>query len=837
MEDPRPGPPPAPGAWPSPCPFAAISPGGRQHEHPHPHQPPLPSLYPQRSPSGQTPNLYGAAHMASSSNQFPQQYEFRNSFQDSFGAERPVRPSRHTITRPQGRTRATPTVVRPGDYDDVPTPTWMMPSPHQAGLNPALHRHPFFPTGLNTRSRPVREVPGGPPFMPGSSLMPQSGLHAGTLANNNNNNNQNHNHHRHQPHPRGLPSPLDPHLTHVPGSTTVNRLPAAPTPRRQPAHRRLPSFGQLGPMHHVHVASPTSRYPDTLPPTNPYFRPLPPGLMPHERSDIPGPGPTTTRPHRRGEGAGAGAAYDPSSYVAILNHPNPRQQLEASVGQPPDPSRPSGLARGTPNAADLTTTNAPRMAALYEYLASGRFEQNVSSSHENNNLTEPGRPLRDFDDYLAEAIIRRGRVEEQDRRNFGPLSGYIDPAHNADRLPDDWHTMMTRDLQEREAELAILLDSNGLPHVPTHGPWHRWRTARHVVEDLKKVEIMSLDPDDRTCGICLEPYGEPEPTRGNIEDAVKVPCGHVFGDICIKKWLSEHSTCPSCRHKFPSEHYVTPRLLGPNDTRTDHAWATSFRRRQVSDLARMGAARTRPSGSSGEPGLTPRMSDMFWPQMDVPPREQYPFWGRSPGEHELARRTENGERRLTTGLTTTTSTTTAWRAPYRASPERAGARGRANPDPLTHPLSNTDLDEIMRERAEARGRANPDPLAHPLSNTDLDELMRELVPGIDLPSPTSPTSGPVRSVTPAPFAGRRREPIPAPVTESASEATTTERRTSLLGPGRRHSLARRVQTSFATDPPTRLTMTSQSEQSFNSLDVEMGPEGGSDESSEEDETF
>ncbi|XP_013775188.1 E3 ubiquitin-protein ligase TTC3-like [Limulus polyphemus] len=59
-----------------------------------------------------------------------------------------------------------------------------------------------------------------------------------------------------------------------------------------------------------------------------------------------------------------------------------------------------------------------------------------------------------------------------------------------------------------------------------------------------------VESEDNICAICLENI--------SAQSAKKVDCGHTFHSKCIKDWLGEQSTCPSCRvyvvleEEFPS---------------------------------------------------------------------------------------------------------------------------------------------------------------------------------------------------------------------------------------------------------------------------------------------
>jgi hypothetical protein len=51
--------------------------------------------------------------------------------------------------------------------------------------------------------------------------------------------------------------------------------------------------------------------------------------------------------------------------------------------------------------------------------------------------------------------------------------------------------------------------------------------------------------------MCFESYGVETP-EGVCEVAVKLPCNHVFGHQCMRRWLSEakHMECPYCRSRL-----------------------------------------------------------------------------------------------------------------------------------------------------------------------------------------------------------------------------------------------------------------------------------------------
>ncbi|OQR96840.1 hypothetical protein ACHHYP_13210 [Achlya hypogyna] len=73
-----------------------------------------------------------------------------------------------------------------------------------------------------------------------------------------------------------------------------------------------------------------------------------------------------------------------------------------------------------------------------------------------------------------------------------------------------------------------------VPYLKTSTPVNK--------EVLENLEQISCSGDDE-CVICMNA----------MNDAVKLPCGHIFHTGCIDAWLRMRSTCPTCRHRFQNE--------------------------------------------------------------------------------------------------------------------------------------------------------------------------------------------------------------------------------------------------------------------------------------------
>ena len=80
--------------------------------------------------------------------------------------------------------------------------------------------------------------------------------------------------------------------------------------------------------------------------------------------------------------------------------------------------------------------------------------------------------------------------------------------------------------------------------------------AQTAIDKLKhfKMEKKYCKKDDKDpnkleypeCSICLTEVNEGE-------DTILLPCGHMFHDACVTKWLKIHNTCPLCRFELPTD--------------------------------------------------------------------------------------------------------------------------------------------------------------------------------------------------------------------------------------------------------------------------------------------
>lgn len=101
-----------------------------------------------------------------------------------------------------------------------------------------------------------------------------------------------------------------------------------------------------------------------------------------------------------------------------------------------------------------------------------------------------------------------------------------------------------------------------------------WQVIEFLMTKLEPVCLEDLDPEDRVCAICYTEFCVSEDVKLS-HPAVKTVCGHVFGKLCLIKWLNPlrywgltegaeplisqidsesdvdtNTSCPTCRNVF-----------------------------------------------------------------------------------------------------------------------------------------------------------------------------------------------------------------------------------------------------------------------------------------------
>ena len=78
-----------------------------------------------------------------------------------------------------------------------------------------------------------------------------------------------------------------------------------------------------------------------------------------------------------------------------------------------------------------------------------------------------------------------------------------------------------------------------------------------------KPATADVPPSDKHCIICHKPYGTPNDDGSDPEYAVRFPCGHTAGIVCLPNWLirlSPRPRCMYCNKPMIAARYVWLRL-------------------------------------------------------------------------------------------------------------------------------------------------------------------------------------------------------------------------------------------------------------------------------------
>jgi len=88
--------------------------------------------------------------------------------------------------------------------------------------------------------------------------------------------------------------------------------------------------------------------------------------------------------------------------------------------------------------------------------------------------------------------------------------------------------------------------------------------SKEFVDTLPLIQIDEITKREAIrCPVCLLDF-ELE------EEALKLPCNHLFHQDCIKTWLKQANTCCVCRHELPPEEEETKEVTNEEEESSDN---------------------------------------------------------------------------------------------------------------------------------------------------------------------------------------------------------------------------------------------------------------------------
>ena len=141
-----------------------------------------------------------------------------------------------------------------------------------------------------------------------------------------------------------------------------------------------------------------------------------------------------------------------------------------------------------------------------------------------------------------------GSVRRQPFNNlFGSLMTDFFQIPNTEFFMDNFASNFSSNFEDPLTRIIFL---ESMQNQPSGNP----PASREAIKKLKKFPMTEEfckknekgDKESPSCSVCIA-----EIALG--QETVLIPCGHMFHDSCINKWLDMHNTCPVCRYELPTE--------------------------------------------------------------------------------------------------------------------------------------------------------------------------------------------------------------------------------------------------------------------------------------------
>ncbi|KAK3939124.1 hypothetical protein QBC46DRAFT_409504 [Diplogelasinospora grovesii] len=346
-------------------------------------------------------------------------------------------------------------------------------------------------------------------------------------------------------------------------SGSTSQAPLTSIPNQLPHyHDPLPAFPfAFRPQHPSHSSHPSHRYPVHSQPLT-HHQQFPPNAdrsIAHHSTprgiSLPALNPCPPTLVRSAPSNMSSSSSSESSPVASasqpVSHGSSRGQQSRGSGDVGSSSSSSLSA----SSSSSTTTSAPLPA---RHMAGAelpsRIETNLTAPSEMETVFNPIAP-----NVMPPAERRRSHAAARARTARAAAQGSdydsdddsdpLEAAQRSLRLIETAHVSINpfhRSADMDEARIRA--------HQLVRGQMPNKRIAsKRALSQLQSVDMSTLEESERTCVICYNEFGVPNP-EGINEAPLRLPkCKHIFGDHCIKKWFEESDSCPYCRDKVHSE--------------------------------------------------------------------------------------------------------------------------------------------------------------------------------------------------------------------------------------------------------------------------------------------
>lgn len=101
-----------------------------------------------------------------------------------------------------------------------------------------------------------------------------------------------------------------------------------------------------------------------------------------------------------------------------------------------------------------------------------------------------------------------------------------------EQVPNDREKKMESSVAS--TKVFVSLDEDEAYAATSYSDWQR---IVKQMEHFKSVKIEDIEPENRVCSICFDPFGHSD--DGKPEEPIQLlSCGHVLGHVCLSNWLA-----------------------------------------------------------------------------------------------------------------------------------------------------------------------------------------------------------------------------------------------------------------------------------------------------------